>query len=372
MMAARRILSLTRILQTAPPLSFTCRAQFSAMTHPSSPVVQAGVYAGKGSLVGYETSPLLDADTDNALLEKSIRQGCCTVMVHSRAADAGHDQTYELLSDLWATEEVDLDHFSITHCLAATTATGGKSSLNAAGSPNSEAETVTQWRNELSNISATLRHKQPDFVCLTAGAAGTEALAALSEQVVGLQAVVAEIAIAAASKKGNKPSQLGLHLPSSLLAAMSDEQSLHLKAYLQASAQAGTFGLYSIATNCLTHAAAAKIRSWLADSAAIHKQDMPLVLASEALRLHATRPGVLAAPSHFSTQRKAVNTTICADPKNAEDAEAHEGMSEEEAERKGDALKATMDAAVEEFKISMDRWVLLWVFMCMLWMLCAR
>ena len=362
MMAARRILGLSRILQTAPPLSFTYRAQFSDMTHPSSPVVQAGIYAGKGSLVGYETSPLLDADTDNALLEKSIRQGCCTVMVHSRAADAGHDQTYELLSDLWATEEVDLDHFSITHCLAATTATGGKSSLNAAGSPNSEAETVTQWRNELPNISATLRHKQPDFVCLTAGAAGPEALSALSEQIVGLQAVVAEIA--AASKKGNKPSQLGLHLPSSLLAAMSDEQALHLKAYLQASAQAGTFGLYSIATNCLTHTTAAKIRSWLADSAAMHEQDMPLVLASETLRLSATRPGLLATPSNFSTQRKAVNTTICADPKNAEDAEVHEGMSEEKAARQGDALKATMDAAVEEFKISMDRCV-----MCMLWML---
>ena len=169
MMAARRILRISRNLQMTSPSSFTSRARSTAMTRPFSSVVQDGVYSGKGSLIGYETSPLLDVDTDNALLEKSIRQGCCTVMVHSRAADTGHNQTYELLSDLWATEEVNLDHFSITHCLRATSATGGKSSLNAAGSPNSEAETIAQWRDELSNISVTLRHKQPDFVCLTAG-----------------------------------------------------------------------------------------------------------------------------------------------------------------------------------------------------------
>ena len=62
--------------------------------------------------------PLLDIDQDATILEKSIRHGCKTVMVHSRPLDEGHRQIYELLADLASTEEINIKDFQISHCIS--------------------------------------------------------------------------------------------------------------------------------------------------------------------------------------------------------------------------------------------------------------
>ncbi len=299
----------------------------SAQTAP-----HAASHLLKGSLVAYETSTIIDVNVDNSLLEKSLRQGCKTVLVHSRATEGEHHQTYELLSDLWATEDVDLNQFTIAHCLSP----AGKGS----NSGKRSSELLEIWQKDLTQINEILRHRSLDYVCITVSE--HDVWDHLKEQVEDVRRLVATVG--GAPLKGGVPVKVGLHIPTTFLANISDTRAQALKSFLLQSNSTGLVDMFSIATNCATSAEAARVRAWIGEGCLTGGRAMPLVIASETLRVHSRRPGLLAAPTNFSTQRKSLNI-----PDNATT------VVKTEDNGKASALDATMAAAMEEFKQSMNR-----------------
>jgi len=69
----------------------------------------------KGSFYGFECSSYMNRDYDLTLLEKSIRYGCRTMVEKSVAKDSS--RTYELITDLAASEEYNIQDFFLVHVL---------------------------------------------------------------------------------------------------------------------------------------------------------------------------------------------------------------------------------------------------------------
>jgi hypothetical protein len=104
----------------------------------------------KGSFYGFECSSYINRDYDLTLLEKSIRYGCRTVVEKSVAKDSS--RTYELITDLAASEEYDIQDFFLTHVL--------KDRLQ----KTKDTLTIDQ---EISGIQKILRGKAIDVISLS-------------------------------------------------------------------------------------------------------------------------------------------------------------------------------------------------------------
>jgi len=78
----------------------------------------AQVVRRKGSRLGFESSPLADARLDCTLLEKSVRQGCRSILARGSGTDANTNSIFELLGDLALTEDIDLDSCLVGYCFS--------------------------------------------------------------------------------------------------------------------------------------------------------------------------------------------------------------------------------------------------------------
>ena len=192
--------------------------------------------------VGYECAAFVDRDYDLSLLERSVRGGTCTLVVEkSRAADAV--RTYDLLTDLAASDDVDLQRLAVVHVLAAGSADAVEQELAAVRSAlrskalHAVLVPVGQWQKDTGTMAAT------------AAGAGTA---------------------------------VGLDLPTEWLAAATTDDVDKLLATLGS----GSVGMLSVATNAFTHRHAARVFAW-ATAAGV-----PTV-ATELLRCHPRRPGLL-------------------------------------------------------------------------------
>ena len=108
--------------------------------------------------IGYECASFIDRDYDLTLLEKSIRNGCKTVVEKSKAVDS--IRTYDLLTDLSASDDADLQAFYLVHVLS--------SSITSDDSIDSLKENL---QKELSTVQRSLRSKALNAVTIPVSSA---------------------------------------------------------------------------------------------------------------------------------------------------------------------------------------------------------
>lgn len=275
--------------------------------------------------LGYETMPLLDIDADATFLEKSIRQGCRTVMIHSRPLDEGHQQIYELLGDLAAVEEIDIKDFHIGHCISLT------NKLTAI--------------KELQEMTRLLRKPMDSVYFTFPDAAITES--------VQQQQFMDDVKQVQEQMKLDKKS-IGLHFPSSILADLNDSHVHSLRNFI--SDNNNSFGSYALATNYFTHENVTRLQDCCID---IENGSSSKIIACDVLRLHKKRPGLLNAPAKFSVQRNNANNTnmdgLLGTKGGRESSDGSGNGSDSDNESATESLDQVLTSSVESFKGAMDR-----------------
>ncbi len=256
--------------------------------------------------------PLFDIETDSALLEKSIRQGCSTVMVHSRPHDEGHRQIYELLGDLAGLEEIDLENFSIGHCINTTS-------------------DVNSSMKELIDMCKLLPTKKLDFVCMTLPHDVVSDAELRDQFLKDVESVRKEMML--------DTSCMGLHIPSSLLADISQDRLESLQSFVENSED--SFGRYALATNYFTHSAVSSLRDSITNMS-----QKSIVMACDVLRLHKQRPGLLNLPAKFSIHHNTMKMASMS------------GNGPEKTQNTSDSsLQQELTNSIDNFKMAMDRCV---------------
>ena len=233
----------------------------------------------------------MSAELQNSLIEKSIRAGCRAVYTQSTSLPHQVVSTYELLSDLSATEEVDLSQFTLGHCCAI--------------------PSVENMAKEMEEIRAALgKRRQLDFLTVSVN---RDCDTKILEEVM-------------TTSSDDEEMSLGFHFPTSILQGSADVDidQLLLKLSDVRTGRNIPSPTFSIAMNYLTFHNASKVAAWA------RKQDgNGTIIASEILRIHDRRPSLLSPP----IQKGAAAAT---------------GLPSRDS-------KAAMLDAIENLKVSFDR-----------------
>lgn len=203
---------------------------------------------------GFESSPYMEESIQNSLLEKSIRAGCTSLYTRSSMLPHQVASTYELLSDLSATEEVNLSEFTLGHCCASPTVEG--------------------MNKDVDDITAAMgKNRKLDYMTFSVNP---------GYDVKAFEEMIAQ----------GTAASLGFHFPTSTLQTSSgldiDRVLGDLSGVLDGHTESPTF---SIAVNYLTFENASKVADW-----AKMQGVSPRLIASEVLRIHDRRPSLLSAP----------------------------------------------------------------------------
>lgn len=228
--------------------------------------------------IGYECAAYVDRDLDLTLLERSLRSGTCKMVIEkSKAADAV--RTYDLLTDLAASEDVDLQQFYVLHTLS--------SCITRDEEYTDKKKSMEQ---EVSTVQDALRSKTINAITMPI----SSAMLTTDNTNGGWMKRNFDL-VAGSLKQDGEGTVLGLDLSTEWLATASDEEIARLltsvDAFQSSTGSTGggrltTMGLFSVATNAFTHHRAARIFQW-ARSAGVQ------TVATEVLRCHSRRPGML-------------------------------------------------------------------------------
>ena len=216
----------------------------------------------KGSRLGWESSPLGDVRLDCTLLEKSVRQGCRSILARGSGTDSRTTSIFELLVDLAMTEDIKLDECLVGYCFGS-------------GGDGREANA----RELMGSMGKNSRVLDYVNVPVELGSNGAPTPAVLHERA-SLQAALG----------GPSVVKVGLDLTTSALHQLSDAQVEVLLASLR---ETRTPAL-TVATNALTARQSRRIIEWAAASSGASNRAPLLVVSTEVLRVDPKRPALLA------------------------------------------------------------------------------
>ena len=295
--------------------------------------------------IGFETSPLMNIDTESSLLEKSIRLGCKTVFIRSGiGTNSDYIQNYELLSDLASTDEINIDDFLLGHSFSMNSdaKNGESSSMN--DSVNKH-DLGMFWVKEMNRIGKTLRKKSIDFITISL----PDISYIIHEE--SKKEFIVQLKILCGFLNDNESNtRIGIDFSTDLLVNASNEDISNILSAIEYISDelnnsitrkdgGNSIDCFSIASNCFTQSQAKQIRKWVDERYSrqneIHEFDSPLVIATSVLNTHYKRPALLVPPIKL----KAINDTSSS-IKERED---------------GNNINLIMKEAVEDFQRSMDR-----------------
>ena len=191
--------------------------------------------------IGYECASFIDRDYDLTLLEKSIRNGCKIIVEKSKAVDSV--RTYDLLTDLSASDDADLQAMCLVHVLS--------SSITCQNTIDSLQENL---QNELSAVQRALRSKTLNAVTIPVSSA------LLSNQKTGTKIDTKNsqdwIAynLEMITSLTSSTTLVGLDLSTEWLSTAGEEDMTHLLSILNADhCGKKQIRMLTIATNSFTH-----------------------------------------------------------------------------------------------------------------------
>eukprot|EP01032_Pedospumella_encystans_P015603 gene15603-17834_t len=225
-----------------------------------------------GTRIGYECLGYSDLYTERSIITKSLASGCKTIITKSRP---GFVQTYELLCDLTEDEECQPASLFLGHIFAA-------------GSNETRL-------SELDDIHNTIRtiHRPLNFVNLPIGAGHWE-----------LDTIRTNLQTLRSSEHITKHStcKVGIDLDAASLTNASTKDVIRfIEDVLQPLADAGELESLTVATNAFTYAQSKLIFDW-ASTQNQNSSNEPklLVIATDTMRSHAKRPGLLQSDYSFN------------------------------------------------------------------------
>jgi len=262
------------------------------------------------SKFGWEATAFCDPDLQCALLEKSLNNGCRTIvgasLLGSTPRDFGGKMTkkasplYELISDLTASDDLDLSAAFIGHRILSFR--------------NSKSATSEQITSEVAGIVADMRHsgRSLDFVTvsLPITAHTTEVHITSVEATINMcrnaiselekESKISSYSISTSSsssssllarkglQNGNIDSiRVGIDLTTEFLTSSSDEQLLQIrKELLQFHKQVSPIPILTVACNALTAKKVIPLIEWA-------RTEGITVIGTETLRVDPRRPGLL-------------------------------------------------------------------------------
>jgi len=260
---------------------------------------------------GWEATSFSDPDLQCALLEKSLNNGCRTIVGASMLGSTPHDFSgqmnkkasplYELISDLTASDDLDLSTAFIGHRFLSFR--------------NSNLATSEQITSELDGIVADMRHsgRSLDFVTVslptmahTKGAhiTSVEGTINMCRTAISELEKASKVSSSSSSsssstssssllgrkglKNGNINSiDVGIDLTTEFLTSSSDEQLLQIRnELLQFHKQVSPLSILTVACNALTAEKVLPLIEWA-------RTESITVVGTETLRVDPRRPGLL-------------------------------------------------------------------------------
>ena len=191
--------------------------------------------------IGYECASFLDRDYDLTLLEKSIRNGCKIIVEKSKAVDS--IRTYDLLADLSASDDADLQALYLVHVLS--------SSITSQDTIHALQENL---QKELSTVQRALRSKPLNAVTIPVSSA------LLSIHKTGINVDTKNnqnwitYNLEMITSLTSSSTLFGLDLSTEWLSAATEEDITHLLSLLDADHRGKKqIRMLTIATNSFTH-----------------------------------------------------------------------------------------------------------------------
>jgi len=283
----------------------------------------ATLQGGTGTKFGYECSSFADIQAEKTMLERSIQRGCRTVLSRT-GRDCG--QIYELLYDLSDDVDGGLNSFFLGHIVGSKRVTA----------PATEG-LLTDWLSELKDIQKQLNYANRglDFVTYT--------IPRLTNT--GVDDVRATLSSFAAAVPNGR---VGIDLNTEVLSTLTESDvSMLVNSILQPLLAEGALQVLTVASNPFTHTQAQLVLQW----ARAHNSPKLTTLATESVRCHSTRPGLLTGGYHYFPPHNVEPAS-----RDSPDSVARRDAAPDTAHSKAYLSKVEdLNNAADDFQMAMDR-----------------